>query len=298
MKVMILGGNGMFGHKAYQVLSQRFETYATFRDPNGLWKKFPIYQNCNRTLGGINAQDFDSVVRAIGQVKPDVVINCIGVIKQLKEADDPIVNLSLNSLFPHRLAELCCVSKARLIHLSTDCVFSGRRGNYTEYDVPDPEDLYGRTKLLGEVNRRGCLTIRTSIIGRDFLKQDALLEWFISHRGNRVKGYKNAIYTGFPTQVLAGIIGDIIKDYPDLSGVYHVASLPISKYDLLVKVRDILRLDIEIEPYDDPRCDRSLNAARFVEATGYHIPGWDAMIADLASDHTPYDEWRKQYAAA
>lgn len=299
MKVLILGGEGMLGHKAFQVLSQRFETYATFRDALGLWARYPMYTAANpgRLLGGVDAVDFHSVVRAVGQVKPDVVINCIGIIKQLKEASDPIISLTLNSLFPHHLTDLCAATGARMFHMSTDCVFSGRKGNYTEEDVPDAEDLYGRSKLLGEVARQGCLTIRTSIFGRDFLKQSALLEWFLSHRGGSVQGYKNAIYTGFPTQVLARIIGDIIADFPNLSGLYQLASQPISKYELLVKIRDAMKLNIQIKPYDDPPCDRSLSAMRFIEATGYSIPGWDEMIADLAADPTPYDEWRKQYAA-
>ena len=297
MKVLILGGEGMLGHKVFQALTQRFETYVTFKDVHGLWTRYPMYVNVDRscTFGGVNAMEFDSVVRVFGQVKPDVVINCIGIVKQLKEANDPILSLYLNSLFPHRLAELCAVSGTRLLHISTDCVFSGRKGHYTEDDMPDPEDLYGRTKLLGEVNRQGCLTIRTSIFGRDFLKQSALMEWFLCNRGGRVKGYKNSIYTGFPTQVLAHIIGDIIVDYPNLYGLYQIASQPISKYSLLVKIRNVMKLDIEVEPYDDPPCDRSLSAARFVAATRHSIPEWNEILVELAADPTPYDEWRKQY---
>ena len=300
MRILVLGGDGMLGHKVFQVLSQRFETYATFQGTGGLWTKFPMYERVGRryVLGNVNALDLDSVVRAVAQVKPGVVINCIGIIKQLKEASDPIISLTLNSLFPHRLAELCGLCGARLIHISTDCVFSGKKGNYSEDDMPDAEDLYGRTKLLGEVNRSGCLTIRTSIIGRDFLKQSAFLEWFVSNRGGKVKGYKNAIFTGLPTQILARIMGDIAADYTDLSGLYHVASQPISKYELLVKLREAMRLDVEIEPYDDPPCDRSLSAARFVAATGYQTPAWDEMLRELATDPTPYDEWRRQHASA
>jgi dTDP-4-dehydrorhamnose reductase len=300
MRVLILGGEGMLGHKVFQVLSQRFETYATFRDARGPWATFPMYAVAepDRLLGGVDALDFPSVVRAFGKAKPEVVINCIGIIKQLKEASDPIISLTLNSLFPHHLADLCQAIGARLFHISTDCVFSGRKGNYTEDDVPDAEDLYGRTKLLGELSRPGCLTIRTSIFGRDFLKQSALLEWFLSNRGGQVKGYRNAIYTGFPTQVLAHIMGDIIEHYPDLAGLYQIASRPISKYMLLTKIRDAMNLDIHIIPYDDPPCDRSLSAARFMAATGYPIPTWDEMIADLAADTTPYDEWRRKHAAA
>lgn len=300
MRILILGGEGMLGHKVFQVLSQRFETYATFRNAGGLWTKLPIYEEVERRclLSNVNALDFDSVVRAMAQVKPGVVINCIGIIKQLKEASDPIISLTLNSLFPHRLADLCAVAGSRLFHMSTDCVFSGRKGDYSEDDTSDAEDLYGRTKLLGEVNRPGCLTIRTSIFGRDFFKQSAFLEWFLSNRGGKVKGYKNAIYAGFPTQVLARIMGDIILDYPNLAGLYQIASQPISKYELLVKLREAMGLDIEIESCEDHPCDRSLSAARFVTATGYQIPGWDQMLTELAADPMRYDEWRKQYAIA
>lgn len=298
MRVLILGGEGMLGHKVFQVLSGQFEMYVTFRSPHGLWIRYPMYADTDphRTIGGVDAMDFDTVIRAFAQVKPDVVINCIGIIKQLKEAKDPLISVNLNSLFPHRLAELCTATGTRMLHMSTDCVFSGRKGNYTEDDIPDAEDLYGRTKTLGEVNRQGCLTIRTSIFGRDFAKQSALLEWFLSHRGGRVRGYLNAIYTGFPTQVLARIMGDLIADCPNLSGLYHISSAPISKYDLLVKIRDAMGLDIEIEPDEDFFCDRSLDASRFLSATGYAIPAWDEMIAELAGDTTPYDEWRTRYA--
>ncbi len=304
MRVLILGGEGMLGHKVFQVLSDRFETFATFRSVNGLWTRYPVYEGLERgrTIGGVNVMDFDTVVRAFAQVKPAVAINCIGIVKQLKEAKDPVVSINLNSLFPHRLAELCAATGTRMFHMSTDCVFSGRKGNYTEDDIPDAEDLYGRTKLLGEVNREGCLTIRTSIFGRDFAKQSALLEWFLSNRGGQVRGYVNAIYTGFPTPVLARIMGDLIADYPDLSGLYQVSSAPISKYELLVKIRDAMELGIDIEPDESFHCDRSLDSSRFRAETGYRIPSWDEMIAELAQDDTPYDEavrqWRERYATA
>jgi len=300
MRILILGGEGMLGHKVFQVLSERFETFATFRDFNGLWNHYPMYADleAGRAISDVDAMDFDTLVRAFAQVKPDVVINCIGIIKQLRESKDPLSSISLNSLFPHRLMELCATAGARMLHMSTDCVFSGRKGNYTEDDIPDAEDLYGRTKLLGEVNREGCLTIRTSIFGRDFAKQSALLEWFLSNRGGRVRGYVNAIYTGFPTQILARIMGDLITDHPNLSGLYHVSSEPISKYDLLVRIRDAMGLDIEIEPYEDFYCDRSLDSSRFRAETGYPIPDWDEMITELAQDDTSYDEWRQRYATA
>ncbi len=300
MRVLVLGGEGMLGHKVFQVLSLRFDTVATFLDSDGLWRQFPQYADVpeSRLIGGVDALRFETVVAALEQTRPDAVINCVGIIKQLKEASDPILTITLNSLLPHRLADLCAGLGARLVHMSTDCVFSGRKGAYTEDDLPDPEDLYGRSKLLGEVERPGCLTIRTSIFGRDFLKQDALLEWFLSKRGGRVKGYRNAVYSGFPTQVLARIIGDLLADQPTLGGLMQIASAPISKYALLMMLKEAMELDIEIEPFDDPPCDRSLSAARFVRTTGYRIPSWEEMVADVAADPTPYDEWRLAHVSA
>jgi len=300
MRTLVLGGEGMLGHKVFEVLSRRFDTVATFLDPGGPWREFPQYAGlpASRLIGGVDALRFETVAVALEQARPDAVINCVGVIKQLKEASDPVLTITLNSLLPHRLALLCAGLGARLVHMSTDCVFSGRKGHYTEDDLPDPDDLYGRSKLLGEVDRPDCLTIRTSIFGRDYLKQDALLEWFLSNRGGRVKGYRNAIYSGFPTQVLARIIGDLLTEQPALGGLVQIASPPITKYDLLTRLKDAMDLDIEIEPFDDPPCDRSLSAARFVAATGYRIPSWDEMVAELAADPTPYDAWRLAHVSA
>lgn len=297
MKILILGGEGMLGHKVFQILSPRFDTCVTFQRAGGPWTRYPVYKEVEpkRLLAGVNALNFETVIRAFAVTRPDVVINCIGIIKQLKEAKDPVISIQLNALFPHRLADLCAATGTRLFHMSTDCVFSGKRGNYTEADIPDPEDLYGRTKLLGEVDRPGCLTLRTSIFGRDFVKDSALLEWFLSQRGKTIKGYTHAIYTGFPTQILARIMGDLIEHYPDLEGLYQVASAPISKYELLVRIRDAMNLHVEIEPDDNLFCDRSLDATRFVAATGYRIPTWDEMIQAVANDPTPYDAWKQSH---
>jgi dTDP-4-dehydrorhamnose reductase len=174
-------------------------------------------------------------------------------------------------------------------------VFSGLRGRYTEADVPDPVDLYGRTKLLGELNRPNCLTLRTSIIGWQLNTFSSLLSWFSRQRGQRIKGYQQAIYSGFSTQVLAGLIGDLIETRPDLSGLYQVASEPISKYDLLVALRDKLGWDdIHIEPDDNFYCDRSLVGTRFSIATGWKAPDWNEMLSELAEEWPLYQEW---YAA-
>lgn len=296
MKVLIMGGGGMLGHKVFQVLSQRFDAYVTFRDTKGLWTRHPVYAGVDgtHTLGGVDALDFDSVARAVEQVKPDAVVNGIGIVKQRDEAKFAIPSIQVNALFPHQLADLCEASGARLIHLSTDCVFSGTRGNYTEADLPDPADLYGRTKLLGELDRRGCLTLRTSIIGWELKHHAGLVEWFAAQRGRTIKGYRRAIYSGLSTAALAGLMGDILETRPDLWGLYQVASSPITKYDLLLRLRDALGWqDINIEPDDRFHCDRSLIGSRFEAATRWQAPDWDEMIAGLAAEWPTYEQWRK-----
>jgi dTDP-4-dehydrorhamnose reductase len=233
-------------------------------------------------------------VRVMAEVKPEVVINCVGIIKQLDAAKDPIVSLSINSLFPHRLANLCRAAGARMIHISTDCVFSGRKGMYAEDDASDAEDLYGRTKYLGEVAHPGCLTIRTSIIGHELHSAHGLIDWFLSNRGGKVRGFSRAIYTGFTTSTMAKIIADIIANHPELSGLWQVSSDPISKYNLLKIVNEVYNTGIEIEPDDKFICDRSLNSARFRAALNFQPPTWPEMITDMFQDNLHYEHGRKQ----
>lgn len=286
----------MLGHKLWQHFSRRFDTWVTISS---------TFQECtaNRLLDhgrlheGVNAVDFDSVVAALAAVRPEVVINCIGVVKQAPARHESRVNLAINSLFPQRLATCCQAIGARLIHISTDCVFSGRKGMYVEDDLADADDLYGRTKFLGEVTGPGCLTLRTSIIGRELKTSRGLLEWFLNHRGGKVPGYTQAIYTGFTTLALAEILAMLIEQFPRSTGLYHVSSDPITKYKLLCLLRDGLNVPIEIEPSDEVRIDRSLNSAKFRAATGFASPSWPAMIRGLAADTTPYEIWRREHHA-
>jgi dTDP-4-dehydrorhamnose reductase len=295
MKVLILGGSGMLGHKLWQLLSQRFDTYATFRRSPAAYARFGLFAP-ERSIGGVHAEEFDSIVRALGQVRPDVVINCIGIIKQSAEAKDPIRSITVNSLFPHRLGALCRAAGARLVHISTDCVFDGARGCYREGDVANATDLYGRTKHLGEVASEGCLTIRTSIIGRELEGAHGLVEWFLSQDGGTIRGFRNAIFSGLTTNALGGVIGELIEKHPTLDGLWQVASEPINKFDLLTLVKGAYDLDIEIVADDEFHCDRSLDGSRFTDATGLTIPAWPAMIAQMYNDPTPYAELRRSYA--
>src|SRR5947209_1620685 len=274
MKILILGGTGMLGHKLFQVLSENVETFATLRQPA---TRHPLFDPA-RLVGNVSAEDFDAVTRAVGQTRPDVVVNCIGVVKQDAAAKDPLTSISINALFPHRLAALCQAVGARLIHISTDCVFSGRNGNYTEDDTADAEDLYGRTKLLGEVSGERTLVMRTSMIGRELAGAHGLLEWFFGQEGKTVRGFKRAVFSGFTTQALADIIRRVILEHRDLEGVWHVAAEPINKFDLLSLVRETYGLDIKIEPDETFVCDRSLNDERFRRATGFSPPSWSDMI--------------------
>ncbi len=296
MKLLVLGADGMLGHKVFQRLRGRFDTYAAFRSNHGLWTRHPLFspEDSRHVRGGVDACETATVEKAIREVVPDGVINCIGIVKQRDEAKAAIPSIRVNALFPHLLAEMCGNIGARLIHLSTDCVFSGHRGNYSEADIPDPVDLYGRSKLLGELDRQGCLTLRTSIIGWELKNQASLLEWFALQRGRHIKGFRHAIYTGLSTSVLSDLMGWLLETRPDLSGIYQVAGSPITKYDLLLRMRDALHWnDITIESDDDFRCDRSLIGAHFTETTGWHPPQWEAMIDGLASEWPTYEQWRK-----
>ncbi len=278
---MILGGAGMLGHKLWQVLSPRFDVYVTLRKSVATYSRYGIFDPA-RVVEDVDAFSFDSIVRAAAEVKPEVVINAIGAVKQLTASTDPLIALTVNALLPHRVAGLCRAIGARFIQISTDCVFSGRKGNYTEEDESDATDLYGRTKFLGEVTDERCLTLRTSIIGRELGTHHGLVEWFLKQRGGVVDGYTNAIFSGFTTQVLSEIIGQIIGQWPDLSGLYHVASRPIRKHDLLLLLRDALDMDVEIRPYHEFVADRSLDGTKFVKATGFVPSDWETMVRELA----------------
>jgi len=293
MRVLIIGGNGMLGHKLCRVLSRRMDTWATVTQEPSAYADYMFLPE-DHLVGGINVQDLTTLRRVMEDVQPQAVVNAAGIVKQRDEAKQAVPSIQVNSLFPHQLADLCAEYGIRVVQVSTDCVFSGQKGNYSEVDNPEPTDLYGRSKLLGELNRPGCLTIRTSIIGWQMSRFSSLLSWFATQRGQRVKGYRNAIYSGFSTSVMAVLIGDLIETRPDLQGMYHVASDPISKHDLLGKLRDELGWnDIGIDADEQFFCDRSLNGLRFTTATGWRPPAWDDMISGLASEWSDYAKYYK-----
>lgn len=289
--VLVLGAAGMLGHKILQRLSASYETVAGIRSP---WEKLP---NATRevlpraqTFNTGDAGDWETLASRLDEMRPAVVINCVGIIKQRSEAKSALPSLTINSLLPHRLAERIAAWDGRLIHFSTDCVFSGREGNYREDDHSDAEDLYGKSKFLGEVATGNAVTLRTSIIGRELSGHRSLLDWFLSQQGPSVRGFRRAIYSGITTNEMAKVVEMLISDFPRLSGLFQVVSEPITKYDLLVLLREAYGRHVAIEPDDREVCDRSMNGDRFRKATGWQAPPWPELVRQLAADPTPYSQ--------
>lgn len=295
MKILVLGGTGMLGHKLFQTLRLRFPgTMCTTRRP----VTHPPYHCMDFLQGpdvitGVDVFDYPRLESVLFDLKPDYVINCVGVIKQRDAAALPIPSLTINSLLPHKLATTTSRWGGRLIHFSTDCVFSGRRGAYVETDLSDAEDLYGKSKYLGEVAADNALTLRTSIIGRELTEHHSLLDWFLSQTGGQVRGFRRVMYSGVTTNEMANVISLILTQYPGLAGLYQVVSSPISKHDLLCLIRDAFRLTTHIEPDDTIVSDRSMRGDKFQQATGYVAPSWSQLVDSLAYDNTPYEEWVK-----
>ena len=280
MRVLVLGASGMLGNTVFRYFSESadLQVFASARGA-AVKRVYPPALAAN-IVDGVDVDNLDSLALLFAKTKPDVVVNCIGLIKQLAEANDPLQAIPINSLLPHRLARLCAVGGARLIHISTDCVFAGDRGNYTEVDMSDATDLYGRTKFLGEVDYPHAITLRTSIIGHELASANGLVGWFLAQQGE-VKGYTKAIFSGFPTVELAHIIRDVVLPRAELHGLYQVAAAPISKFDLLELVADVYGKKIVIHRDDGLVIDRSLNAAKFHNATGYAPPSWPQLIQKM-----------------
>ena len=281
MRLLILGGSGMLGHQLWRGLHEQHETWVTLRRPVADFAEHNLFDEA-KAIQVDDITDDEALGRVLAQTKPEAVINCVGLIKQRDEASDEALTRRVNAEFPHHLAKRCGETGARLIHFSTDCVFAGTKGNYTETDRPDATDLYGQSKHQGEVADAHCVTLRISVIGHELGTDLALLDWFLSQHGQTVSGFSQAIYSGFTTLEMTRIIEQILTRHTELSGVWHVASEPISKFDLLQLCSEKLGWEGVIEPSDDFVCDRSLNADRFNQATGYTPPSWEAMISELA----------------
>lgn len=276
-RVLVLGASGMLGNAVYRLFSESdgFQAFGTVRSSFSL-KHFSVIQREGLVVG-VDVDNTDSLVDVFDRVRPNIVINCVGVVKQLAQANDVLSSVPINTLLPHKLARLCSLVNARFVHMSTDCVFSGNRGGYVESDLPDAYDLYGRSKLMGEVDYPNAITLRTSIIGHELSGARSLIDWFLSQQGT-VSGFTKAIFSGLPTVEIARIIRDFVIPHPEMTGLYHVSAEPISKFDLLVLVASVYGKDIQIVPSDGLVIDRSLDSARFREATGYQPACWTELI--------------------
>ena len=282
MKILVLGASGMIGSTVLRVLSEKkdWKVYGSVRDASV--KRFFPAAIGERLIAGVDVEHPDSLVKVLDQIRPDVVVNCAGLTKHKPEADDPLVSIPINTLMPHRLARLCKLVGARLIHVSTDCVFSGEKGGYVEDDFADARDVYGKSKALGEVLYPHAITLRTSTIGHELQSQYGLLDWFLS-QGGGCKGYTRAVFSGLPTVVFAQVVRDVVIPHAELSGLYHVAAKPIGKFDLLKLIAEVYGKTIDIVPDDKLVIDRSLDATRFQQATGYVAPEWPELIKLMRS---------------
>lgn len=290
MRLLVLGAGGMLGHKLVQLLSGKYEVVGTVRKSAKYYRKFSPHLG-GRLVGRVDVNNFSTVKRLFQRIQPQLAINCVGIVKQQEAVNDPLIAISVNSLFPHRLAGLCRSTDTRLIHISSDCVFSGDRGMYEESDVPDANDLYGRTKLLGELDAPHCLTLRTSLIGRELESSHGLLEWFLVAGQREVRGFRRAVFSGLTTLALARVIESIIEAREEIIGLYHVSSDPINKHELLLLAQEAFGIPGKIIPSDTPVIDRSLNSAKFRRIMNYSPPSWRCMILALAADPTPYSRW-------
>ena len=280
MKVLVFGASGMIGSAMFRVLSAKtgWQVWGTLRSAEA--KRFFTADQQDKLAAGVDVEKHDAFVRIFMRVKPDVVVNCIGLTKHHKKAEDPQLALPLNALLPHRMADLCAVADARLIHVSTDCVFTGAKGNYAESDEPDSGDVYGKSKYLGEVNYPHAITLRTSTIGHELHSAYGLLEWFLSQQGS-CKGFSRAIFSGLPNTEFARVVRDVVIPRADLHGLYHVGADPIGKIELLKLIARVYDKQINIVQDDAFIIDRSLNSERFNQATGYRAPAWPELILSM-----------------
>lgn len=267
----------MLGSMLLGVMSEQmdYEVLGTVRAEK--MKRFFHSSISNNLIVNTDVNNHDNLVNMLHQIRPDVIVNCIGLTKHKAGAEDPLSAIPINTLLPHRLAKICSSLGSRLVHISTDCVFSGEKGSYTESDFSDARDVYGKSKALGEINSPNAITLRTSIIGHELNSAYGLLEWFLS-QDVKCRGFRCAIFSGLPTIVLAKIIRDVVIPAKKLSGIYHVAASPINKYDLLKLIASEYGKAISISPDDSFVVDRSLSAAKFNADTGYLAPEWPELI--------------------
>jgi len=294
MRIVVIGGTGMLGHKLFQILQTSYpDTIATTLEDvtQPPFHRVDLLQG-DDVIRGVDVTDFDGLHGVLADLRPDYIINCVGIVKQRDEARLAVPSIMINALLPHKLAQFAAEWGGRIIHPSTDCVFSGKKGNYAEDDPSDAEDLYGKTKYLGELHdAENGLTLRTSIIGRELVSHKSLLDWFLAQSGKTIYGYKRVIYSGVTTIQFAHVVALIIEHHPTLHGLYQLVAAPIVKYDLLMMLKEAYGIDVTILPDDTTVSDRSMRGDKLYSMTGYVSPTWPELITELASDPTCYEHW-------
>jgi dTDP-4-dehydrorhamnose reductase len=282
-RIVVIGANGMVGHAIVRAmeLDTTYEVIGIVRDNSVARYLRSLFGGQVLALGNFTISD--ALKPLLESLRPEVVINCVGLVKQDSESDNTLVAVPINTLFPHKLAEICSSVGARMVQISTDCVFSGAKGRYTEKDTPDALDVYGRSKLLGEVDYPHTVTLRTSTIGHELNTGHGLLSWFLAQQ-NSIKGYTRAFFSGLCSNEFASVVRDRVLPRPDLKGIYHVAGHPISKYNLLQLVNETYGKGLLIEPDDRLVIDRSLDPTLFRQITGYVAPPWHEMISNMRDE--------------
>ena len=288
MKVCVLGSGGLLGHMLIRVLSGPHDVYGSTREKVSKYSPLARFLPVEKWIDEVDAAEPSSIKRVFEKNQFDIAINCIGLIKQRSDQVDDRLMMSVNGEFPHKLAEIANSSGARVIQISTDCVFSGIKGNYVETDTPDPVDTYGRSKLLGELNDSTNVTIRTSHIGPELGRHTSFFDWVLGSENQTVNGYMGAIYSGFSTRVSAQLIGVLLERFDLYGNVWHLASKPISKFELIELINSVFDLKIQLVEDRQYTCDRSLKMDSLNKRFEFTAPTWRAMIEAMHLDQRNY----------
>jgi len=291
MKILILGGDGMIGHKMVQVLSNfNYEIIVSIREQRELTK------HCFSSKAKVFFNDFlkENVLTFLDRVNPDVIINAIGITIRRGVNDNASNCIYINSYFPHQLANWVGIHNKRLIHFSTDCVFSGSEGSYSENSTPNALDYYGKTKGLGEVFSKNALTIRSSMIGPELFNKTELFEWVINNKEKEINGFSRVMYSGVTTIYMASFLADLIENHKNLNGIYNIASKPISKFELLHLINENFNLGLFINKDQSIISNKTLDPSKIDNELGIKSPSWNELIIELKKDYMHFIDLYKR----
>lgn len=290
MRILILGGNGMIGHKIYQIISKNHQdTWVTLRNSLNSYSYSEIY-NSTKVVDNIDLVNFKLLLNQLNLINPDVIINACGI--TIRRGIDALKSNSiiLNSALPHFLNEWVVANNKRLIHFSTDCVFTGAKGDYLDNDNKDAYDLYGSTKSMGEViDSKYAITLRGSMIGSELENKTELFEWFLKQKNKTIKGFNKVIYSGITTTKMAEIVIKLIDQHPNLSGIYNISSKPILKFDLLKLWNDFFDINANIEIDNSYISNKNLISDNFYRKISVEQPNWVELSSQLKIDNLLYN---------